>query len=203
MKKSTIFHFGCTTVLAVLVGVLAVQMRPLRQQAQELAWRKALPYIGQVQPTLRVRALSGDEVVLGEALPHRAELLFFFSPSCPYCEQSAPEWNRASALLRTPADSVDVYWVSLGDAEGTREWARAHGVRDPVLLMPVGKARATWRIKGVPLTLALAWQGQVRYVRPASIIRPLTMDSSVRAARAIAKAVGPTEPAVNAATPLD
>jgi peroxiredoxin len=201
MRKPTAFLAGCVVLLTVLVAVLAAQMRPLRAQARELAWRKALPYLGQVQPTLRVRSLSGEELVIGETGPHRAQLLFFFSPSCPYCEESAPGWNRASASLRDAGDSVEVYWISLGNAADSREWARTHGVRDPVLMMPAGKPRATWRIKGVPLTLVLDWQGQVRYVRPSVIARPATIDSIVRAARTISVTVGPSQAAVNAASP--
>jgi peroxiredoxin len=180
--------------MSVATLVLAMQMRPLREQARELALRKALPYIGQVQPTLRAASLGGDSVTIGETRSHRAQLLLIFSPSCPFCRQSMPAWQRAAAQLATPRDSVDVVWLSLGTADSTRAWADEHQVREPVLLMPKGKPRATWRIKGVPLTLVLDWQGQVRYVRGAVIRDGATVDSIVRAARTVSAQIGAARP---------
>jgi hypothetical protein len=63
---------GVALVMSALTLILSAQMKPLRQQARELQLRKALPYIGQVQPTLRLASLSGDSLTLGETRSHRA-----------------------------------------------------------------------------------------------------------------------------------
>lgn len=181
-----------TAVMTSLVVLLSMQMKPLRAQARELMLRKALPYIGQVQPTLRAVTLDGDSVTIGETASHRAQVLLFFSPSCTYCRETAPSWKQVAQALAVSRDSVDVLWVSTGDADSTRAWAAEHGLREPVVLMPRGKARATWRIKGVPLTLITDWQGQVRYVRPSVIRTVATQDSIVLAARTVSARVGDT-----------
>jgi peroxiredoxin len=139
---------------------------------------------------LRAASLAGDSLTIGETRSHRAQLLLIFSPSCQFCRQSMPAWQSAAAQLAASADSVDVVWLSLGTADSTQAWANEHGVREPVLLMPKGKPRATWRIKGVPLTLVLDWQGQVRYVRGAVIRDGATVDSIVRAARTVSAQIG-------------
>lgn len=181
---------GVALGMSALTLLLSVQMKPLRQQARELQLRKALPYIGQVQPTLRLASLSGDSLTLGETRSHRAQLLLIFSPSCIYCRESMPAWRRAVAQVSAVKDSVDVYWLSLGSLDSTRAWVEEHQVHEPVLLLPKGKTRATWRVKGVPLTLVLDWQGQVRYVRGAVIRQDATVDSIARAARTVSAQIG-------------
>jgi hypothetical protein len=113
-----------------------------------------------------------------------------------------PAWRRAVSQVSAAKDSVDVYWLSLGSLDSTRAWVQEHQVQEPVLLLPKGKTRATWRVKGVPLTLVLDWQGQVRYVRGAVIRQNATVDSIVRAARTVSAQIGNARPQSVAANTL-
>jgi methylamine dehydrogenase accessory protein MauD len=183
-----IIFTALVVVPCAVVIVLANQVKSLRMQSRELAFRKAFPYVGQVQPAMRVATLDGDSAVIGETTPNRAQVLIFFSPSCEFCRRSAPSWKSVADSLFGDRRSVDVVWVSLGNVDSTRLWVRQHQVSGTVALMPRGKPRALYRVKAVPLTLVLDAQGQVRYVRPSVIATRATEDSIIEAARIVSRA---------------
>jgi hypothetical protein len=153
--------------VAGILVVLSLEVHALRDQAAELRRRKALPYVGQVQPTVRAMSLAGDSVVMGETTPGRAQLLIFFSSSCPFCLANVPTWKRLADTLRADrAHRFDIVWVALSPADSARRWATHHGVIDPVVRFPDGKTRAVYRVKGVPITLLTDERGQIMYMHP-------------------------------------
>lgn len=190
--------YGSVALMIGVIVVLALEVRALRPKARELQRRKAFPYAGQVQPTVRAVALNGDTVVVGEAAPGRAQLLIFFAASCPYCKENVPAWKRITAQLRADtARRFDVVWVSLSAADSAQSWVREHGLSatDTVVRMPERKSLATYRVRGVPITLLMDERGQVLYMHPSVFRTRAAEDSLLQVAMAVqprrSKPVGP------------
>lgn len=171
-----------------VIVVLALEVRALRPKARELQRRKAFPYAGQVQPTVRAVSLGGDTIVVGEAAPGRAQLLIFFAASCPYCKENVPAWKRITAQRRADtAHRFDVVWVSLSSADSAQSWVREHGLSstDTVVRMIERKSLATYRVRGVPITLLMDERGQVLYMHPSVFRTHASEDSLLRVAMSV------------------
>lgn len=173
--------------LALTLGVttvLALEVRSLRPQADQLRTRKALPYIGQWYPTVHTVSLAGDSVTIGETGRGRSQVLIYFSTTCPYCLETLPTWKRLSAeLVADSARRFDVYWVSLSDADSTAAYTRRHDITYPVVRMPHWKINRLARVKGVPITLVIDRYGQIAHVHP-SVFRTRQSADSVLVAAA-------------------
>lgn len=169
---------------AVLIVVLALEVRALEPQARELRKRRALPYIGQFVPTVRTVSLSGDSVTIGETAKGRSQVLIVFSTKCPYCLSMLDSWKRISAeLLADPKHQYDVVWVSISQRDSTLAYIAKHDIKFPVMRMPDSKTLAVYRIKGVPMTLVLDYNGQLRHVHASVFNSKASADSVVTAAR--------------------
>jgi len=184
------------TVMLALIILLGFEVHSLRPKADELRRRKALPYVGQFQPTVKVATLTGDSIVLGETTFGRGQLLMFFTATCPICKRTVPSWKRISERLHADvARRFDVVWVSLSSADSAKRWVAEQRISDPVVRMPNSKMLAVYRIKGVPITLLLDEQGQVAYMHPSFYASVMAEDSLVNTAFAMRGRQRKTAPA--------
>lgn len=159
---------GVTTLvlgLAAMVCVLTMQVHRLVPQAEELRKRKAFPFVSQAVPTVRLIDYQGDSVTIGETTEGRSQVLFFFTTSCPKCAATLPEWKKLSERLA--ADSgrrIDVIGVSLSSADSTLQYVATQSLPYPVVRLTDLKSKRLFRVKGVPMTLVLNWEGQITHV---------------------------------------
>jgi methylamine dehydrogenase accessory protein MauD len=96
------------TVLAIArqVGVLFERVAPTGALMQTSG-----PEAGAPAPRLRVRALSGDEVLIGDPLPAgTAQLILFVSAQCPICKILIP-------VAKQVARDERLQLIFAGDAE--------------------------------------------------------------------------------------
>jgi len=113
-KVFGIFLMVACAVLAVLVLLLAMQNRRLKEQLSTLLTpqmpAEALQE-GDVLETLALLDDGGNRVVISfEGLADRT-LLLFFSPDCPACRETIPVW---SALLHDRHSTIRVAGIRLG-----------------------------------------------------------------------------------------
>lgn len=86
-------------VACALIAVLAWQNRQLRVQQHWLQTRISTPYDGMYVPRIEATDGDGRRHMLGA--PHGpAQVLFFFTTTCPYCQRSAPTVLRAARELQ-------------------------------------------------------------------------------------------------------
>lgn len=89
-------------VACTLIAVLAWQNRQLRVQQHWLQTRISTPYDGMYVPRIEATDGDGRRHLLGA--PHGpAQVLFFFTTTCPYCQRSAPTVLRAARAAGQPA----------------------------------------------------------------------------------------------------
>jgi peroxiredoxin len=184
-------ELGFSTLIVILsatVIVLTLQVRKLAPQAEELRQRKAFPFVSQAVPTVRLVDNRGDSITIGETTEGRSQVLFFFTTSCPKCAAILPEWKTLSE--RIAADSghnIDVVGVSLSSADSTREYVAANALPYRVVRLTDLKSKRLFRVKGVPMTLVLNWEGQIALVHPGRFVSSAQRDSvqevAVRVAR--------------------
>jgi len=188
---------GALLALVVVVGLMAWELRALREVRRELAEMRMFPVVSQMVPTERMPTLRGDTVVLGSTTPGRAQVVFALTTSCQYCLASLPEWSRTAERIRAQyGDAVDVYWLSLSDRDSTTAYAAAHGLSPKaVLLRPHAKMAPTYRIKGGPLVLVYDATGRLAYRRPYQMVTTASGDSVVAAVGAVLTAAQARRPA--------
>jgi hypothetical protein len=173
-------------VIAVQTGLLvllALQVRTMRPQVEELRLIKAFPFVSQWVPTVRMAGLTGDSVTVGETLAGRTQTLIFFTASCPYCLENLPRWKALADTIAADSVQRDVYWISLSSPDSTAAYVAKHGIRGRVLFPTDAKMQWVFRVKGVPMTLVLNHRGQVLHARPSVLRSSLSIDSILFAAR--------------------
>jgi len=176
---------------AVVIAVLALEVRTLRSQVTDCRRARALPFVGQWVPTTLAPTIRGDTVTLGETAPGRSQVLFFFTTTCPYCLETLPTWQRIAAQLRAdPEGRHDAYWVSLSDRDSTEQYVASHGVDEAVAFLPDRKTAYVFRVVGVPMTVVLDHRGRITYVRGGVLAQSWAADSVLAAARRATRAGG-------------
>ena len=102
---------------------------------------------GAEAPAFELPDLQGSRVSLEEFRGKRA-LLIFFSPTCAFCRELAPD------LARLPVDGLDgrpiPVVVTEGDPEANRAMISEHGIRCPVLLDLDKTVSALYHPEGTP-----------------------------------------------------
>lgn len=174
-------------LLCLMVLALAYEVGVLKPQAKELRRRKALPYVGQLVPVVRVASLNGDSLTIGETANGRSQVLFFFATSCEFCKATLPEWQAlARQLLADSARRFDVYAVSVSPQDSTLAYIAEHELPYPVLRIEVLRTLRLFRVKGVPMTIVVEPNGQIAYVHPSVIASRAQRDSIFDAAKLVA-----------------
>lgn len=155
-------------VLWVLVLVLAVAVLALARQVGVLHERVAPmgalmmdsgPKVGEQAPSLTLKGLGGETVVIGAEMARRTGmLLFFMSPTCPVCRKLLP-------ALRSLRDSErgrhEIVLASDGDMTEHLAYREAQGLQafPYVLSTELGMA---FRIGKLPYAVLLDAGGTVR-----------------------------------------
>ncbi len=189
MRLTRPASYAALAASALLVVVLGLQNRTLREELSELRLRAERAYPGLTVPTFRAATLAGDSVTIGETLPGRRQLLLVFNTTCGFCRRTIPVWNRIASNLRDAASEVEVFGISTDGEMETREYASREGITFPVLRFPEAKLARLYRVVGVPLTLVVDHEGQVVYARGGSLERPSAVDSIFQAAGGASKPV--------------
>jgi peroxiredoxin len=105
----------------------------------------ALP-AGAEAPAFELPDLLGRRVSL-EQFRGRRVLLIFFSPTCPICQEMAPELGRLSP---DSSDRPVPVIVTVGELEANRALVSEHGIRCPVLLDEANRVTALYQPEGTP-----------------------------------------------------
>jgi peroxiredoxin len=106
---------------------------------------QALP-AGAEAPAFELPDLHGRRVSL-EQFRGRRVVVVFFSPTCPICQEMAPDLGRLSP---DSGDRPVPLIVTTGEMEANRAIVSEHGIRCPVLLDEVGSVSALYRPEGTP-----------------------------------------------------
>lgn len=176
--------YGALAVSAVLIFVLALQNRSLRQQIGDLTVQQQFLRVGDVVPALHTRTLQGDTLVIASGQAGTRDVLLVFNTRCPWCVRSLPSWKAIAAELASDAAEVRVLGVSLDPEAETRQYAREHALPFSIVRFPDERTQKVYRAAGVPIVLVLDSTGDVLYSRIGSIERDDSADSVVAAARA-------------------
>jgi len=170
------------TLLAacMLVVVLGMQVRSLRDDLTVQRQRAVLPAAGQVVPPVRARTLAGDSILLGEGTPGSRQVLFVFNTTCPMCVETLPNWTRIAARLAAAPQVSVVAWSQDPDS-ATAAYLATHGLSLRTVVGVPKKYLALYRVLGVPATLVVDEDGDVLYGRPGTLTTAAE-DSVVRAA---------------------
>ena len=160
-RRGRLLLVGALLAACALVVVLGWQNRTLREAQRDLAERAEYPYVGMFVPAVTARAIDGSTLTLGA--PSDTQILYFFTPTCPYCQASIP----AVTALAERAHGTELIGVGPGIGAGAtdelRDHARVSGFEFPVVELADDRARALYRSRDVPLVLVVDRGGQVRY----------------------------------------
>jgi len=133
------------------------QFDTLHDEVEEMMPREALP-AGAEAPAFELPDLTGQPVAL-EQFRGRRVLLIFFSPTCPFCQQMAPE------LAKLPYDGsgglpVPVV-IAVGDPEANRALVDEHMIRCPFLLDEAKDVVDEYYPEGTPAAYLIDEQGLI------------------------------------------
>lgn len=168
----------------ILVVVLAIQNRDLRERQRDLRRQVSRPYPGLFVPTVRAQSLTGDTVVVGATDDRRRQVVFFFTTSCKYCLQTLPQWKKiAESRLDTTSGTYSVLGISLDSLPISKSYYESHALNFPVALFQERKLVALYRAGSVPLTLVLSSNGQVLMAHEGPLDAHATVDSLIKVAR--------------------
>ncbi len=160
-------------VLIVLVLVMGVEILFLVRQNKKL--REAL-----VRSSAPVKILSPEEKVpsligvnlKGEELklgyPSSAKtLLFFFSPTCPACEENLDFWGKL--YKDHSSDRLRIVAATGSDRNRVEEFARKFKLAFPVLIVTDLKLLDQYKVEVVPQTMLIDESGTVLNVWPGTL----------------------------------
>jgi thiol-disulfide isomerase/thioredoxin len=110
-------------------------------------------------PDLRGTTLDGRAVELGALRAGGPVMVHFWATWCGICaaERGNVETLAASERVLTVASRS-------GDAAEVARYARAHGVRAPVLVDPSGAVAQRWGVRAFPTTFFVAPDGEIAQV---------------------------------------
>ncbi|MFQ5688895.1 MAG: peroxiredoxin family protein [Gemmatimonadota bacterium] len=178
-RRARLLPHVALAVAAVLVVLLARRDLVRQREYTRLLRRAMNPHPGLFVPTFTARTLEGDTITLGHPGPGRAQLLFFFTTTCPYCRASIPAVRRiAAAQVRGR-----VVAISLDSLLATRAYAREHALHYPVVPLPERKLADLYRVRRVPLVLVIGEGDEVVYARAGILEGPEAVDSVLEALR--------------------
>jgi peroxiredoxin len=173
-------------VAAILVVVLALRVKALNRDNEELFRRATRPYAGMYVPAFTSATTDGG--VVSVASPRRGrQVLFVFNATCPYCRASIPTWTRIGADIEAANGRGAAVGVSLDSADTARAYATRHALRYPVAVFPDRRTTALYRARAVPVTMVVDSSGRVVLARIGELREGPGADS-VRAAAGLARA---------------
>jgi peroxiredoxin len=120
---------------------------------------------GTVHPPFALPDFAGRRWTLDELGDSGQVMLVHWSPSCGFCEQIADDLGALAPALRK--GGTELALVSWGDVESNREFAEAHGLRCPILLVQGSEPIAPFTGLGTPVAYVL--DEQRRVARPLAV----------------------------------
>ncbi|WP_197076471.1 TlpA disulfide reductase family protein [Luteimonas sp. FCS-9] len=148
-----------------LVAVLAWQNRELREERRWFVARTTEPYLGMYVPKVEATTLDGASHVLG-APDGAFQVLYFFTPTCPYSRRSLPRVaDAARRIAETHGPDAQLLGVCHCTPAQARAYAAEHRLPFPVTTLTDRRHVMLFRARNVPATLALDRDGRVRYAR--------------------------------------
>lgn len=171
------------SLAAALVGVLGVQNRSLRAEAERYRREAKLPHPGLVVPIYRTKSLSGDTLTVGVPEAGGRQILFIFDTRCSYCISAIPAWKELSAAAgKSPSARISVYGLSLDPERETRRYQERFQLPFPIAVLGDPRMRALYRTERIPLTVVLDSSGKMVYSRLGALRDQATLDSVLSAA---------------------
>lgn len=148
-----------------LVAVLAWQNRELREERRWFVTRTTEPYLGMYVPQVEATTLDGAAHVLG-APSGTFQVLYFFTPTCPYSRRSLPRVAEAARrIAQAHGPDVEVLGVCHCTPAQARAYADAHRLPFAVTTLTNRRHVMLFRARNVPALLALDRDGRLRYAR--------------------------------------
>ncbi len=178
-------------VAVTLVTLLGAQNRRLKGQYADLMQRATQPHPGIFVPTFHAATLGGDSATVGTTVAGAAQILFFFTTTCPYCRESLPAWKQVASQFKA-VGSASVYGIALDSLHLVQEYAKEHELGFPVVMFPEAKLAQLYRVRRVPLVMVLNEEGRVVYSRAGPLTTQSAIDSVLEAETVSAPAARPT-----------
>ena len=148
-------------VASALVALLGYQLSEVRGHLTDAYSSASHPQVGSWVPTYATRSLTGSPLVLAPS--GVGQVLYFFTPECPYCQQSAPEVRELHTQLQPKVGSrFEFIGVGGGNARLLADEARKRGFEFPIAQM-TPKLAHLFKARQVPLLLVVGPDGQVIY----------------------------------------
>ncbi len=124
---------------------------------------------GDTVPSFTGVGLSGENVAVSYTGGGPKKVLFFFSPTCPYCKRQFPYWK--AILERARDNNFEVLGLvsQTEDAAKVKEFLRGMGCADDsdnplhVALVP-DSTISDYRLSATPITLIVSSDGKVERV---------------------------------------
>jgi peroxiredoxin len=170
--------------LSVLVVVLGLQHRRVRDENAGLRDRLGRLQAGQYVPELRTAAFEGDSVVIGGHTAGAGQVLIYFTARCQYCDASAPAWKSMIAPLRS--NGFEVLALSVGDADLDQAFLRSHELAIPMVRFPAARFASMYRAMSVPQVIVLGNDGRVLHSRLGVLTAQEAADSILNTAMVMA-----------------
>lgn len=186
MKPRSLLMPAALAASTILVVVLALRVRSLTRENEELFRRATQPRAGMFVPAFTGATTDGGTVSVGSPARGR-QVLFVFNATCPYCRASIPTWTRIGAEVEAARGRGAVVGVSLDSAGTARAYAARHGLRYPVAIFPDQRTMALYRTRAVPVTMVVDSTGRVLLARVGELKEGIAADS-VRAAAGLTTA---------------
>lgn len=170
-----------TAAALILVAVLSLQNRSLRDELTDVRLRQATPQEGEFLPAFEARTVGdgrGLRIAGGE--PDDRQVLFVFRTTCSFCEASLPAVNRLARQLSE--EGIPLIGIALDSIDDARAYQVTKGLHFPVTTFPDVRVRRLYRVGRVPATLVVSGDGRIVHARIGVMDRTSTVDSVAAAA---------------------
>lgn len=162
MRKLSWPLLGLALTLGLVV-LLAWQNRGLREERDWLSDRALNAYVGMYVPKVATADLQGRPVTLGE-VPADFQVLYFFTPQCPYCRASSPMIRALAERIRANAKGrIEMIGVGNDGDATVRDYAREQQFDFPIVATQDRRTVMLYRARSVPLVLVIGPDGRVRH----------------------------------------
>jgi peroxiredoxin len=154
-----------TTILVLLLALAsgnAVQgyrIRRLTQAVDQLAWRHSL-HEGDVLPAFISLNPRGEREEVVRDRPAKPVLLYWMSPTCPWCARNEANFRTVVAAVR---DRYDVIAVS-ATFDGLARFASESQLSYRLVGPPVPEVLASYKFAETPMTIVLSRDRHVERV---------------------------------------
>ena len=159
--------------LAIVGAITLIERRPLDDGAQAVELDGQLgpgPKVGETAPDFTLTSLAGQSVRLS-ALQGKPVLVNFWATWCPPCRAEMPDLDDVAKAHA--ANGLQIVTVNLREEpDAVSGYLTTIGVGLDSLLDRDGNVFRQYRITGLPTTVAIGRDGQVREIHIGPLTRP-------------------------------